>query len=283
MALVCLTSYTSCVTGVAQQQPAETIPLRDTLAFTFYRFELIALAVWFFSRWIVHGAGFRIAIGIPYIDAITITLATLATLFGLSRWWPTQNVLAISFLTLMLSSTVEHFITTHADAPYPDLAGKQVFNIPWTLPLLWLIVMINARSVARLVLWPKREKGSYGLWLILFTAVMTALVLMVHEYISNRFYNWNAPMFLGAIRLVAAIFFLSIIAPFFIPKGAVVPPPDCGAVAIWAVINAYVIVIAAIEQSWESAGILVVLNGVLTTVGLRWRKKRKPKAPTYQI
>lgn len=276
--------YNRVVTGSAQQQvQVQSSPLRDTLAFTFYRFELIALAIWVVVRLVIHVAGVRIPIELPYIDSVTISLATLATVFGLSRWWPAQNILAIAFLTLALSTSIEHFLVVHTDAPYPDIAGKTIFSIPWTLPLFWFVVMLNARSVARLVLWPKREKGSYGLWLILFTAVMTALVLLVQELISNRYYNWGAPVTLSGIRLVAGILFLAIIAPFLIPKGAVVPPPDCGSVAIWAVINAYLIVIAGSEQSWESAGILVVLNGVLTTVSLRWRKKRKPKAPKQEM
>lgn len=249
----------------------------------FYRFEVSALAVWFVLRWLVHGAYLHVPIELPYIDAVTIVFATLATLFGLKRWWPTQNVIAIAVLTLLLSWALERVIFTSTDAAYPDNAGKTVFAVPWTVPLVWMVVLLNARSVARLVLWPKREKGSYGLCLILFTAIMTALVLLVQEGISGRFYNWGAPVALFGVRLVAAVFLLTIIAPFLIPKGAVVPAPDCGPVTIWAVVNAYLIVTAATEHSWESAGLLVVLNGILTTIGLRWRKKRKPKAPTQSI
>lgn len=268
--------------AIAQEQ-APSSALRDTLAFTFYRFELITLAIWVVVRLLIHGAGVRIPIELPYIDAITITLATAATVFGLSRWWPAQNIIAIAFLTIALSLTLEHFLVAHTDAPYSDTAGKTFFGVPWTISVLWLVVLLNARSVARLVLWPKREKGSYGLWLLFFTAVMTALVLLVMEIVSNRFPILGAPIALSGVRLIAALLILTIIAPFLIPKGAVVPPPDCGPVAIWAVINGYLIVIAAIEHSWESAGILIVLNGLLTTFALRWRKKRKPKAPTQQI
>lgn len=268
--------------AIAQEQAPST-PLRDTLAFTFYRFELTALAIWVAARLLMHAAGMRIPIELPYIDSITISLATLATAFGLSRWWPAQNVIAIGFLTIAMSWTLEHFLVSHTDAPYPEIAGATVYGVPWTLPLLWFVVLLNARSVARLVLWPKREKGSYGLWLLLFTAVMTALIFLVHEVVSNRFSTWEAPLALSGVRLIAALLFLTIIAPFLIPKGAVVPPPDCGPVAIWAIMNAYLIVIAVIGHSWESFGILIVLNGLLTTFSLRWRKKRKPKAPTQQI
>lgn len=258
-------------------------PLRETLTWMLYRFEVSALAIWFVVRWLVHGAGLPVPVEMPYIDAITLVIATLATLFGLSRWWPSQNIIAIACLTIVLSGALEHILVLSTGTGYPDIAGNTIFGVPWTLPFFWLIAMLNARSVARLILWPKRERGSYGLWLIFYTAVMTALVLLVQEAISGRFANWAAPLMLCAVRFLAAVFFLAIVAPFLIPKGAVVPPPEYGPVTIWAVINLYLVVAAAIGNYWDGAGILVVANGVLTTLALRARKKRQPKAPKQPI
>lgn len=262
------------------QQPG---PLRETLTWMLYRFELSALVVWFFIRWLVHGAGLSVPVELPYIDGVTLVLATLATLFGLSRWWPSQNIIAIAFLTIALSGALEHILVISTGSQYSDAAGKGVFGVPWSLPLFWFVAMLNARSVARLILWPKREKGSYGLWLIVLTAVMTALVLLVQEAISGRFANWAAPLMLSGIRLLAAIFFLAIVAPFLIPKGPVIPPPVCGPVMVWAIINLYLVIVAAMGNYWDGAGILVVANGVLTTWGLRARKRRNPKAPKQPI
>jgi hypothetical protein len=266
------------VNGEAEQQ-IQAGPLRETLPRMLYRFEVMALAIWFVVRWLVMGAYLTVPIELPYIDGITIGIATLATLFGLSRWWPSQNVIAVAFLTIALSEALEHILLVSTGAAYPDFAGKQIFGVPWALPLLWVVAMLNARSVARLILWPHREKGSYGLWLILFTALMTALVFMVQESLSGRFYNWGAPVALCGVRFLAAVFFLAIVAPFLIPKGAVVPRPDLRPLCIWAIINMYLVIIAVIGHFWESAGILVVVNGILLTLALRARKKRKPKAP----
>lgn len=265
------------------ESTAQQGALRETVAFVLYRFELTALAIWFVVRWLVHAVGVSIPIELPFIDGVTLVVATLATLFGLSRWWPSQNIIAIGCLTIALSGALEHILVVSTGAPFPDVAGKAIFGVPWTVPLLWLVTMLNARSVARLILWPKREKGSYGLWLILFTAVMTALVLLVQETISGRFSNWAAPLALCAVRFLASVFFLAIVAPFLIPKGAVVPPPDYGPVTIWAVINLYLVIVAAIATFWDAAGILVVANGVLTTLALRARKVRKPKAPKQPL
>jgi hypothetical protein len=270
------------VNGSAEQQ-LQPGPLRESLAWMFYRFEVSALAVWFVARWIAYAINLRVPVELPYIDATAVVLASLATLFGLSRWWPSQNIIAIGFLTVAFSSVLEHVLVISTGAAYPDQAGKSIYGVPWTIPLLWLVTLLNGRSVARLVLWPRREKGSYGLWLIVLTALVTALVLLVQEVVSGRFYNWNIPLELAGVRLIAAVLLLVIIAPFLIPKGAVVPPPDYGPVMIWAIINTYLVIISATVPAWESASILVVANGVLTTWALRARKKRKPKAPTQPM
>jgi hypothetical protein len=270
------------VNGTAEQQ-AQPAPLRDSLTWMFYRFEVSALAVWFVARWLVYGVGLRVPVEVPYVDGITLAVATLATLFGLSRWWPSQNVIAIAFLTIAFSGVLEHVLVISTGAAYPEIAGNALFGVAWSVPLLWLITLLNARSVARLILWPRREKGSYGLWLIVLTAVMTAIVLLVQEILSGRFVLWNTPVALCIVRFIAAVLLLAIVAPFLIPKGAVVPPPDYGPVSIWAILNIYLIIIAGIVQAWECAGVLVVMNGVLTTWALRARKKRRPKAPTQSM
>lgn len=249
----------------------------------FYRFEVSALAIWFVARWLVYAVGLRVPVELPYVDGITLVVATLATVFGLIRWWPSQNVIAIAFLTIAFSAALEHVLVISTGVAYPESAGHSAFGVPWSIPLLWLITLVNARSVARLVLWPRRQKGSYGLWLIVVTAIMTALVLLVQEVVSGRFVTWNTPLGLCVVRFIAAVLLLAIVAPFLIPKGAIVPPPDCGPVMIWAIVNIYLVVIAGISQAWECAGVLVVMNGVLTTWGLRARKKRGPKAPTQPM
>jgi hypothetical protein len=269
--------------SVEQPIATETAPLGELLARMCYRFELAALGVWFVARWLVYGANVPLPVELPFIDAITLVIATLATLFGLSRWWPSQNVIAVTFLTFAFSAALEHVISISASAPFPESAGKTLVGIPLSIPLLWLVVMLNARGVARLILWPHREKGSYGLWLIFFTALMTALLLLAQESISHRFYSWEPLLVLFGVRFLGAVFLLAIVAPFFIPKTAIVPTPACGPVAIWSVINLYVVIAAGIYHYWETAGILIVMNGVLTTLSLRARKKRKPKAPTQTI
>jgi len=264
------------VSEVPTTQPG---PLRETLTFVFYRFEVAALVIWFVARWLVYGANLPVPIELPFIDAITLIIATLATVFGLVRWWPLQNVLAIAFLTFLLSGVLEHVLGIGSGI-YPEKAARAVFDVPWTAPILWLVVLLNARSVTRLVLWPYRERGSYGLWLIFITAVMTALVLVLQDSICDPTAELSKLIGIFFIRLVASGFLLVIVAPFLIPKGAVVPTPDCGPVAIWSVLNLYLIVIAGMEHYWERAGILIVLNGVVTTFSLRARKKRRgPKAP----
>ncbi len=48
------------------------------------------------------------------------------------------------------------------------LASDENFfaTLPWTLPLLWIVTVLNSRGVARLVLRPWRKIRAYGFWLI---------------------------------------------------------------------------------------------------------------------
>src|SRR5260221_13646108 len=47
--------------------------------------------------------------------------------------------------------------------------------MPWAAPLLWVVIVLNARGAARLLLRPYRAEQAYGFWLIGLTAVLAML------------------------------------------------------------------------------------------------------------
>ena len=54
--------------------------------------------------------------------------------------------------------------------------GPKMFpGLPWALPLVWIVAVLNSRGVARLILRPWRKIHGYGFWLIGVTAVLTML------------------------------------------------------------------------------------------------------------
>ena len=59
---------------------------------------------------------------------------------------------------------------------YTEGASGRIFGtVPWLLPLLWMVVLFNARSVGRLVFRPWRKSRTYGVRVIALTCVMAVV------------------------------------------------------------------------------------------------------------
>jgi uncharacterized membrane protein len=113
------------------------------------------------------------------LDAVLIVLAAVASVAALSAQLPLQNVLPAALIAAAFGGFA-HGLTTASDIALPfgpitfnSDAGGKIFNaVPWIIPLIWVIVIFNARGVARLILRPWRRIKNYGFWLIGLTAVL---------------------------------------------------------------------------------------------------------------
>jgi len=112
--------------------------------------------------------------------ALLLLLTTAATLVALARQLPAQNVLLAAFVIAFIGS-VAHSVGARSGIPFGPFmfgsdAGQKLFGtLPWTLPLLWVVAVLNSRGVARLILRPWRKIHAYGFWLIGLTALFTML------------------------------------------------------------------------------------------------------------
>ena len=107
-------------------------------------------------------------------------LATASTITALARQLPLQNVLLAAFVIALVGGAV-HALGVTMEIPFgpfqfgPD-AGPQLFKtLPWAMPFIWVIAVLNSRGVARLILRPWRKIRNYGFWLIGLTAALTML------------------------------------------------------------------------------------------------------------
>ncbi|MEO6999330.1 MAG: carotenoid biosynthesis protein, partial [Terracoccus sp.] len=113
-------------------------------------------------------------------EALLIVFATISTLVALARQLPLQNVLLAAGIIALVGG-LAHLLCARVGIPFgPVLFGSgaepKLFGVlPWILPLLWVVAVLNSRSVARLVLRPWRKMRAYGLWLMGLTALFTAL------------------------------------------------------------------------------------------------------------
>ncbi|HUZ08494.1 MAG TPA: carotenoid biosynthesis protein, partial [Candidatus Paceibacterota bacterium] len=65
--------------------------------------------------------------------------------------------------------------------------GTELFQrMPWAMPLIWVVVVLNSRGVARLILRPWQKIKTCGFWLIGLTAVLTVLFDLALDPFASR-------------------------------------------------------------------------------------------------
>jgi len=132
-------------------------------------------------------------------EAFLAITALLTTLVSLSRQLPAQNVLLVAVIIAAVAGTVQSIgaLTGIPFGPYlyTDAARPKFFNVlPWAVPLAWIIILLNARGVARLILRPWRKSRLYGFRLIGVTAALAVMFDLGWEPYATQvkhFWLWN--------------------------------------------------------------------------------------------
>jgi len=136
------------------------------------------------------------------LAAVLLVLAAAASVTALNRQLPLQNVLGAALVCALLGG-VAHGLSAIPDLALPfgpvlfsPDAGAMFFRfVPWTIPLLWVVAIFNARGTARLILRPWRKIKTYGFWLIGLTAVLAmAFDLALEPYASwqvKHYWHWQ--------------------------------------------------------------------------------------------
>lgn len=113
-------------------------------------------------------------------EALLVLLATATTLVALTRQLPFQNG-ALAALVIALIGGGATALGVKTDIPFgpfifgPEAGPLLLYLLPWVMPLVWVVVVLNSRGVARLILRPWRKTRNYGFWLI---GVTVALVIV---------------------------------------------------------------------------------------------------------
>ena len=136
------------------------------------------------------------AVNFTWLLPWLIALAALSTLTALARQLQWQYVLTAASICAVWGGVAQAF-SADSGIPFgpftfgPD-AGPQFFNrLPWTVPVLWLVVLFNSRGVGRLILRPWRKLKTYGFWLIGFTVVLSGLFdLGMDPFLSRWQHYW---------------------------------------------------------------------------------------------
>ena len=128
-----------------------------------------------------------------------LVLAVAMTLVLLVRRLPLQNVLLAAGIVAGIVCVMERMRSL--------LIGSSDARPFWTLPLLWIVLVINARSLGRLLLRRWLQHPFYGFWVI-GVAVVVASIL---EFILSWEFGWRPAgwkdwIFSAVTALLALVF-----------------------------------------------------------------------------
>jgi uncharacterized membrane protein len=256
-------------------------------------------ARWFWLSVILLAAGFLstiVAVALKsdanWPAALLLVLATFSTLASLVRQLPAQNVLLAAVLIALIGGGA-HTIGVKSGIPFgsfmfgPEIGWKLFGALPWTLPLIWVVAVLNSRGVARLVLRPWRKIRAYGFWLIGLTALFTTLFDCALEPFTaqvRHYWIWapgglsltpqGAPISNSVGWFLVTLLMLAFVTPVLINKQlSKRSAPDFHPLAVWLGGILLFTVGAAIHGLWPAVAVDAGI-GIAATVfairGARW-------------
>jgi uncharacterized membrane protein len=212
------------------------------------------------------------------LEGLFPILAAGTTLAGLARRLPSQNVIAAAALIAVMSGMMET-VSAKSGVPfghvvYSDNIGARIFDwLPWPAPLIWIVVVLNARDVTRRILRPWRKSENYGLWVLGLACVLTVFFELGFEpfaVVVRRYWAWDAiasgPAWYGvpwtnfAGRAAGILLVLVVITPWLINKSPTASPPDNHPLAMWLFLNLFFAAQNAAQRLWLAAGLSLVIS-----------------------
>jgi uncharacterized membrane protein len=136
-------------------------------------------------------------------EVALLMLATVSTIMALGRQLPLQNVLIAAYVIAIVGGGISALgaATGIPFGPFTftaELEPKIFKMLPWAMPLIWIVVILNSRGVARLILRPWRKIKTYGFWLIGLTATLVLLFDFAFDPFASRvkhFWLWTPTKF----------------------------------------------------------------------------------------
>lgn len=224
---------------------------------------------------------------------IFLLVALVTTLVSQSRSLPLQNVLLAAAIIGLIGGIVE-LIGAASGIPfgsriYLDESGPQIFGIlPGSLPVFWIVFLLNSRGVARLMLRPWRKSKTYGFRVIGLTCLLVvALNLGFEPFASraNHFWIWqarknilswhDAPWVNFFSVGLTALLILAFATPSLINKNPASSkrPPDYQPMILWLTMNLYFALangVAGLSLAMIVGLALSLIAAIFAVRGARW-------------
>jgi uncharacterized membrane protein len=160
------------------------------------------------------------SVPIAWLAAILLSLATIATVAAMSRTLPLQSVIMAALTVAVVSIAVAIVSVEIGLSPLgylPD-SGPRLFRlVPWTAPLLSIVIILNSRNLARLILRPWRDRPNPGVRTILLASLLAAALDFAVETFATRTvppWPWQTPL----VSFITAMLALVLATPWLINK-----------------------------------------------------------------
>jgi uncharacterized membrane protein len=225
-------------------------------------------------------------------EAWLLWLATFSTLIALARQLPLQNVFLATFIIAFVGG-LAHLIGANSGIPFgpfmlgPAAGQKFLGLLPWTIPLLWVVTVLNSRGVARLIMRPWRKTRTYGFWLIGLTALLAMLFDCALEPFATHTKHywiwtaggisltpWGAPISNSIAWFIIPLLILAFATPVLINKQlSKRTAPDFHPLTIWLGAILLFAAGAATQGLWPVVavdGIIALLTAGFAIRGGRW-------------
>ena len=224
-------------------------------------------------------------------DAIVVVLAVASTLVSLAGQLPAQNVALAAVIVGILGGAV-HVLGAFTGIPFgpinyfPECGLRLLGTAPWFMPLLWIVAILNARGVARLILRPWRKLRVYGYWLIGITTLLVLVFVLGFEPFATHarhYWFWSAtklpvdwygtPLsdFLGWV--VATLLILAFSTPALMKKKPSRSYPEYHPLIAWTAIQ-LLFIGGAVSQHLTVAAIVIAIASIavlpLAIRGANW-------------
>jgi len=270
------------LTGAAQ--------LPSPWAHTLHKPAFIVFLIWYALIWTTLILGIAFAGAQPWLEGSFWLFAAITSLVGVARRLPEQNVL-MSVVIIGGISFVIALVAVKTGIPfgpriYTDNLGGKTLGVPWPMPLIWIVVIVSCRGVARLIMRPWRKTTYYGFWVIGLSCLLAVVFDLEFEPYATRakhywlwqthatVLNWySAPWvnFLGWFATVLAI--LGFTTPWLINKQPIKQPTDYHPLLMWLLLAVCFTTGSAMQQLWTSVAFNAVMSSIITIYavrGARW-------------
>jgi len=197
--------------------------------------------------------------GVGWPDALLVIFAAATTLMSLARRLPWQNVvLAAAIIAVMgalsiwpAASGIWHPESGIGHLKFPTGRGPRFFGVlPWAVPFVWVIVLLNSRGAAQLILRRRRGTANFGWEVFGLTAALVMLLLsclLPFATSVEKYWEWvgpsatvhwyGTPWWAFAVLLGVTVCMLPAVTPVLLDKRPDYPPADFHPMIMWVFLN----------------------------------------------